>query len=129
MATTLRDLLVLLDAYLPKDLTIPQALQVVLTVMALFPLLRLHSNQRRQPRQPQETGWKKRTLPIIRKAFREEGVDDDDEYVEEYAHGLYRDATAVFEYLGLDVENDDPPNLVPAVRPILCTRRKECIII
>lgn len=135
MAVTVRDLIVILDTYLPAHFTIDQALRILVTVAALYPLLHLHTNQRREPRQPRETAWKKRILPVIRRSLygdpgsdSDEDIEMEDEETEECAKGLYRDITEVFEYLGFDSHDNHPGTVIPTARPILCTPRKECII-
>ncbi|KAJ7819718.1 hypothetical protein B0H14DRAFT_3737035 [Mycena olivaceomarginata] len=89
MATTVRDLILILQIFFPGELSIHKAFYVLSVIISLYPLLRLHLNQRRQPHQPSQTAWTKSIVGILRGAFKLEdnyppiwasGLDSGDEY-------------------------------------------------
>ncbi|KAJ7669640.1 hypothetical protein B0H17DRAFT_1162224 [Mycena rosella] len=59
MGASVRHLIFILELFFPPELAIQQAIYVLGVLISLYPILRLHANQRRHPRQPPVTGWMK----------------------------------------------------------------------
>ncbi|KAJ6582310.1 hypothetical protein B0H19DRAFT_1252414 [Mycena capillaripes] len=134
MGPTVRDLILILQIFFPGDLSLEKALYVLGVVISLYPLLRLHLNQRRQPRQPIQSAWMKSILILLIGAFKSDtdtspwasGIDRGDEY----AASICADLSPLYTMLGLNPENLAAPSPVspfPAPRPILCTPHLSCI--
>ncbi|KAJ6614466.1 hypothetical protein B0H10DRAFT_2044853 [Mycena sp. CBHHK59/15] len=135
MVATVRDLILILQLFFPSDLALPKAFYLLGVIISLYPLLRLHLNQQRQPRQPSRTAWSKSILALLVNAFKQ-----DDDNVQSWASGLdrgqefadyiCRDLGSLYGMLGLnpdDLAAASPHSLFPAPRIILCTSRLSCI--
>ncbi|KAJ6613065.1 hypothetical protein B0H10DRAFT_1806149 [Mycena sp. CBHHK59/15] len=135
MVATVRDLILILQLFFPSDLALPKAFYLLGVIISLYPLLRLHLNQQRQPRQPSRTAWSKSILALLVNAFKQ-----DDDNVQSWASGLdrgqefadyiCRDLGPLYGMLGLnpdDLAAASPHSLFPAPRIILCTSRLSCI--
>ncbi|KAJ7614262.1 hypothetical protein DFH06DRAFT_1286300 [Mycena polygramma] len=72
MTATVRDLILILQIFFPSDLSLHKALYLLGVVISLYPLLRLHLNQRRQPRQPARSAWTKSILLLLLAAFKQD---------------------------------------------------------
>jgi hypothetical protein len=135
MATTFRDLILILQIFFPGELSIHKAFHVLSVIISLYPLLRLHLNQRRQPHQPSQTVWTKSIVGILRGAFQLEdnyppiwasGLDSGDEY----SARISDDLAGLFMMLGFNPYNlaePSPDSLFTAPRIVLCTSRLSCI--
>ena len=136
MSGTVRELLTLLDNFLPMHLPIYQAISIVSTIAALHPLLRLHRQQRTEPRQPKHTAWLKRAAHLLRDAFH--GPEDhplhiplgDDEKMEraEHARMIALDLDVLYEFLGLDDLKRPLQDLLVSPTRILITSHRTCIL-
>ncbi|KAJ6455270.1 hypothetical protein C8R47DRAFT_1328937 [Mycena vitilis] len=135
MTATVSDLILILQLFFPSDLSLHKALYLLSVIISLYPLLRLHLNQRRQPRQPTQTAWTKSILVLLLAAFNQDsdtvlpwasGIDRG----KEYAESICKDLGALYAMLGLNPDNltaPSPPSLFPAARPVLCTTRLSCV--
>jgi hypothetical protein len=129
-----RDLILILQVFFPSDLSLDKALYVLGVIVSLYPLLRLHLNQRRQPRQPTQTAWLKSILVLLVAAFR---ADDPDsawasgiDRGREYAQYIATDLGPIYTMMGLNPDNLSAPSPMspfPAARLILCTSRLSCV--
>ncbi|KAJ7465829.1 hypothetical protein B0H11DRAFT_1922105 [Mycena galericulata] len=118
-----------------RVLSMHKALYLLGVIISLYPLLRLHLNQRRQPRQRTRTAWLKSILVLLRAGFKEDdahpptwasGIGRSDEYAEY----ICRDLGPLYMMLGLDPDNlqaPSPPPPFPTPRPVLCTARLSCV--
>lgn len=75
MTATVRDLITVLETFFPNELPLNRAMYVLLAVATLYPILRLHEHQVRQPRQPQRTAWLKSIGVLLMRAFHPEQLD------------------------------------------------------
>ncbi|KAF8164581.1 hypothetical protein K438DRAFT_2066952 [Mycena galopus ATCC 62051] len=135
MAPTVRDLILILQLFFPAELSVHKALYVLGVVLSLYPLLRLHLNQRRQPHQPAQTAWTKSIQNLLVAAFKLEdnhppiwatGLDRGQEYADHISAELH----PIYALLGLnpdDLAVPSPASSFPAPRIILCTSRISCI--
>ncbi|KAF7371760.1 hypothetical protein MVEN_00032600 [Mycena venus] len=135
MATTVRDLILILQIFFPAELSIHKAFYVLGVIISVYPLLRLHLNQRRQPHQPVRSAWTTGILGILKAAFECEdnyppiwasGIDRGDEY----AQNICDELSPLYQMLGLDPHNlaaPSPDSLFTAPRITLCTLRLSCM--
>ncbi|KAJ7483117.1 hypothetical protein B0H11DRAFT_1723416 [Mycena galericulata] len=135
MSPTVRDLILILQIFFPSELSMHKALYLLGVIISLYPLLRLHLNQRRQPRQRTRTAWLKSILVLLKAAFKEDdihpptwasGIDRSDEY----ADYICRDLGPLYMMLGLDPDNLQAPSPsppFPSPRRVLCTTRLSCV--
>ncbi|KAJ7873634.1 hypothetical protein B0H14DRAFT_3131234 [Mycena olivaceomarginata] len=105
--------------FFPDDLSLHKALYLFGVIISLYPLLRLHLNQRHQPRQPAQTAWMKAFRDLLIAAFRPEdehssiwaaGLDQS----REYADYICEDLASLYMMLGLnpyDLVAPSPPPL------------------
>ncbi|KAJ7795543.1 hypothetical protein B0H14DRAFT_3495818 [Mycena olivaceomarginata] len=110
MPTTVRDLILILQIFFPGELSIHKAFYVLGVIISLYPLLRLHLNQRTQPHQPSRTAWTKSILEFLKAALERE-----DEYPpiwatgldrgEEFAQHICDELSPLYMMLGLDPHN------------------------
>ncbi|KAL0959385.1 hypothetical protein HGRIS_014636 [Hohenbuehelia grisea] len=128
MAVTVRDLIIVLETFFPGHLSLHQALYVLVLMGSLFPLLRLHQTQRRQPRQPRETAWMKTITQTLRDAlYTEDPLLTFDE-ASTISTKLAHDFEAILEFIGLGAPiPHHPPSLVPRAKIILCSTYTTCI--
>ncbi|KAJ7458320.1 hypothetical protein B0H11DRAFT_2061707 [Mycena galericulata] len=135
MTPTVRDLILILQIFFPGELSLHKALYLLGVIISLYPLLRLHLNQRRQPRQPGRTAWLKSISALLLGAFAQEdthpptwasGIDRS----AEYAAYISQDLSALYTMLGLnpdDLGAPSPASPFPSTRPLLCTTRLSCV--
>ncbi|KAJ7873631.1 hypothetical protein B0H14DRAFT_3083488 [Mycena olivaceomarginata] len=135
MTATVRDLILILQVFFPDDLSLHKALYLFGVIISLYPLLRLHLNQRHQPRQPAQTAWMKAFRDLLIAAFRPEdehssiwaaGLDQS----REYADYICEDLASLYMMLGLnpyDLVAPSPPPLSSDPRTVLCTPHLSCV--
>ncbi|KAF9062248.1 hypothetical protein BDP27DRAFT_1385184 [Rhodocollybia butyracea] len=58
-----------LEMYFPSTVSFQTALAALCTLLSIYPLLALHRNQLREPRQPQHTAWKRGIAQVITDSF------------------------------------------------------------
>ncbi|KAJ7148041.1 hypothetical protein C8R43DRAFT_889261 [Mycena crocata] len=129
MIPTLGHFIVVLQLYFTHEFSLQRALYILTVLVATYPLYRLHLNQRREPRQPQETAWLRSIVAIIGGAFSSEHEHPDFPPEEDtlgagLSQRLCQDLERLYYFLGID----DPANrLFPKPHVILCTTRLHCI--
>jgi len=118
--------------FFPGELPLNHAMYVILAVTALYPILWLHDHQARQPHQPRQTGWLKSIGFLLMCAFHPEQLDPhmwiDEGPGWEYAEDMHHDISVLYEFLGLDDENNLPTTFALQPHLILCTPQLSCII-
>ncbi|KAF7342664.1 hypothetical protein MSAN_02023800 [Mycena sanguinolenta] len=134
MGPTVRDLILILQIFFPADLDLRQALYLFSVIFSVYPLLRLHLNQRRQPGQRTHGAWFNSIRSLFRNALKQEddaasiwGAGNDRSA--EYAEYISNDLGALYQLLGLNphlLENPNPDDIFPAQRIVLCTPRLSC---
>ncbi|KAJ7110994.1 hypothetical protein C8R44DRAFT_833366 [Mycena epipterygia] len=135
MPPSVKDLILILQLFFPGDLSLQQGLYVFAVIISLYPILRLHANQRREPRQPARTGWFKTLATLLTRAFSDElnveawpsGLGEG--RAEEYAAYICSDLDRLFTLLGLPGGTTNSPSDLEFSRPkpILSTSRLNCI--
>ena len=68
MTATVCNLIFILETFVPGDFPLLEAFLVLVVLISLYPLLKLHKNQRREPRQPVHTAWFKAALDLAKQA-------------------------------------------------------------
>ncbi|KAJ7642553.1 hypothetical protein B0H17DRAFT_1163931 [Mycena rosella] len=132
---SVRDLILILQLFFPPDLALQQGLYVLASIISLYPILRLHLNQGREPRQPARTGWFKSLLTLLTLAFSIEANNVEawttglgEGRADEYAEDICRDLNKLYMMLGLDRTTDFPfPFDFRRPKPILTTSRLNCV--
>ncbi|KAJ6528959.1 hypothetical protein B0H19DRAFT_1333647 [Mycena capillaripes] len=131
MPATVRDLILILQIFFPADLSLHKALYLLGFLVSLYPLLRLHLNQQRQPRQPTRSACIRSIQGLLKEAFKREdpypptwasGIDSGTQYAEY----ICNDLGPLYEMLGFTPDNlraPTPEPLYPAPRVILRTSR------
>jgi hypothetical protein len=132
MTASVRDLITVLEMFFPSELPLNRAIYVLITLAAIFPIIRLHNHQVSQPQQPRRTAWLKSIGAILNRSFNTEDLDPYgwiySRSGDDYATDMHNDIDVLYEFLGLD-NNDDPTAVFsPKSRPIICTSRVDCII-
>ncbi|KAJ7098821.1 hypothetical protein C8R44DRAFT_747906 [Mycena epipterygia] len=135
MPPSVKDLILILQLFFPRDLSLQQGLYVFAVIISLYPILRLHANQRREPRQPARTGWFKTLAILLTRAFSDElnveawpsGLGEG--RAEEYAAYICSDLDRLFTLLGLPggTTNSHSDLEFSRPKPILSTSRLNCI--
>jgi hypothetical protein len=131
--TSLRDLIRLLEIFLPSNLVASHGLLVLATIISILPLYQLHRNQRREPGQRQRTAWYMAMYEIIRSVLMP--VDDMEywpqdvaEETEKYATQILHDLEAIYD--DLNVTGDSPTDTIHSLFPrpttVLCSFRLTC---
>ncbi|KAK7015964.1 hypothetical protein R3P38DRAFT_3400375 [Favolaschia claudopus] len=127
MATTVRELILILQIYFPPELSLYKALQILGLLIALYPIHRLHLNQ--------HTAWLTGISAILLATFRRDdshaptwasGTDRS----EEFAAHISEDLIGFYSLLSLnprDLEAPSPRSFFPPARPVLCTSRTSCL--
>ncbi|KAF8144855.1 hypothetical protein K438DRAFT_1992417 [Mycena galopus ATCC 62051] len=136
MTATVRDLILVLEVFFPADLSLQKALYLFGVIISLYPLLRLHLNQRRQPRQPARTGWIKTLRDLLIAAFQPEDAETSVwasglDRTLEYADYICDDLASLYMMLGLNPHDLSVPSLPPLSsdpRIMLCTSHLSCIL-
>jgi hypothetical protein len=77
MAVSVYNFIVFLQFFFPGGLSLQRTLYAIAIITSLYPLFRLHKNQRREPRQPPATGWYRSIAQLISRAFHPERQDPD----------------------------------------------------
>ncbi|KAJ7076875.1 hypothetical protein B0H15DRAFT_925077 [Mycena belliarum] len=124
MGASVRQLIFILQLFFPPELAVQQAVYVLNVLISLYPLVRLHKNQRREPRQPMATGWLRTIKTLLTRAFLLEADD-----VEAWTTGIQLapdDLDRLYALLGLDDKQDPSAFIFRAPRPILSTSRLLC---
>ncbi|KAJ6587760.1 hypothetical protein B0H10DRAFT_1961350 [Mycena sp. CBHHK59/15] len=109
---------------------LPRAFYILTVLVASYPLFKLHLNQHREARQPQQTAWLRSIVAILEGAFHrrhehshfppEEGTIGPD-----LSHRLCEDLEKMYHLLGID---DPSMQLFPEPHTILCTTRINCVL-
>ncbi|KAJ7148038.1 hypothetical protein C8R43DRAFT_521820 [Mycena crocata] len=134
MAATVRDLILILQVFFPSDLALHKAFYLLGFLVSLYPLLRLHLNQQRQPHQPARTAWLKSIRTLLIAAFNHDkdpsdwasGLDQS----KEYATYISNDLGPLYTMLGLNPANLTAPwpfSLFPTIRTVLQTSHLSCV--
>ncbi|KAJ7671731.1 hypothetical protein B0H17DRAFT_1162093 [Mycena rosella] len=115
MTATVRDLILILQLFFPSDLSLHKALYIIGVILSLYPLLRLHLNQRRQPHQPSRTAWTTGILKLLVAAFQQEDAYPPtwaagEDRGEEYAHRICDELTPLYMMLGLTPHDHAGPS-------------------
>ncbi|KAJ7715578.1 hypothetical protein DFH07DRAFT_1014705 [Mycena maculata] len=133
MGMSVRELIFVLELFFPPELAIQQAIYVLGVMISLYPILRLHLNQRQEPHQPIVTGWMKSFRALLTHAFVQEadGVEawtTGINLAPEYAGYICGDLDRLYALLGLNENspNDPASFLFRQPRPILSTSRLNC---
>ncbi|KAJ7826525.1 hypothetical protein B0H13DRAFT_1657484 [Mycena leptocephala] len=135
MTATVRDLALILQLFFPRELSLHKALYLFGVILSLYPLLRLHLNQRRQPQQPSHTAWSTAILKLLVAAFQREDNHppiwaSGEDRGQEYADHISDQLSPLYTMLGLnpnDLAAPSPNSPFPPPRIILCTSRLSCI--
>ncbi|KAJ7152119.1 hypothetical protein C8R46DRAFT_962436 [Mycena filopes] len=133
MPATVRDLILILQIFFPGDLPLHKALYLLGFLVSLYPLLRLHLNQQRQPRQPARSAWVRSIQSLLTAAFQREDPYPPiwaTETSAEYAEYISDDLGPLFGMLGFtpdDLRAPTPEPLFPRPRVILRTPRLSCV--
>ncbi|KAK7041012.1 hypothetical protein R3P38DRAFT_3179515 [Favolaschia claudopus] len=121
--------------FFPAELSIDKAFYLFGVIISLYPLFRLHINQRRQPRQPARTAWTTAILAILTAAFRSDDEDNSPwatgiDRTEEFAQHICNELDPLYSMLGLNAHNltaPTPNSFFAVPRRILCSSRISCI--
>ncbi|KAJ7585586.1 hypothetical protein C8J56DRAFT_1052899 [Mycena floridula] len=135
--SSLSHLVLVLDNFFPRELTIPRALSMIATFASIYPLLRLHQNQHRERYQRQNTGWFTAIREHIKRSWtqdqaREEiWMDEENNGPSKLTDDVCRDLPYLLDLLGLPEDDHEVSCLLsssffPKQRPILCTTRVDC---
>ncbi|KAJ6474228.1 hypothetical protein C8R45DRAFT_1160429 [Mycena sanguinolenta] len=131
MGPTVRDLILILQIFFPGDLDLRQALYLFGVIFSVYPLLRFHLNQRRQPGQRARSAWVNTIRSLLQNAFNHLQGDDapmmwasGNDRSREYAEYVSSDLGALYQRLGL---SDDSSPFFPAQRVVLCTPHLSCV--
>jgi hypothetical protein len=135
MPASVKDLILILQLFFPQDLALQQGLYVFAVIISLYPILRLHSNQRREPRQPARTGWFKSISTLLNKAFSDElnnvaawPSDLGEGRAEEFTEYICQDLDRLYTLLGLpEGATSHSAFDFRRAKPILTTSRLNCI--
>ncbi len=125
---TMRDLVIILETYFSPALAAHEAIYLLATIYSFYLLFRLHRNQPRDPGRSRFTAWRKVTLPLL-EAASEEHVEGPGQNSPPANHvlALYHDIEDVATFLGLNTGNATPIPFVQHPKPILVTRRLNCL--
>ncbi|KAJ7982836.1 hypothetical protein DFH06DRAFT_1466836 [Mycena polygramma] len=133
MALTLsvRELIWILQMFFPPELPAHHALYILAVLISLYPILALHTNQRRGPRQPAVTGWMKTIRALLTRAFLEEadpGIWTNGQNVaEQHSSYISNDLDKLYNLLGPHHGlNQGDQVLFRQPPPVLCTSRLQC---
>ncbi|KAJ7481115.1 hypothetical protein B0H11DRAFT_2173387 [Mycena galericulata] len=131
MAVSVYNLIVFLQVFFPGGLSLQRSLYAIAILASLYPLFKLHKNQRREPRQPLATGWYRSITLLILRAFHPERQDPeawlDEGPGDDYARSICDDLEQLYEYLGILESSSSNGKFFPDPRPILVTHRLTCM--
>ncbi|KAJ7749119.1 hypothetical protein B0H16DRAFT_1883387 [Mycena metata] len=129
MAIPVYNFIVFLQVYFPGELSLQRVLYAVAVFTSLYPLFRLHRNQRREPRQPPATGWLRSIRLLMDRAFHPENRDPQIWFDEgpgpEYAQQICDDLEQLYDFIGIGPSINK--TFFPAPRPVLVTSRDTCM--
>ena len=135
MSGAVHDLALVLEAYLPQALSIERAFYLLGTIATLSPILLLHRQQRTERRQPRQTAWLKWAAKFLTNSFRapaQDGLQDDDENINEeirrFARDISTDLDQLYELIGLNDTDNPFEALFPHPTLILATPHLTCVI-
>lgn len=137
MPASVADLIYILDVFFPSNMSMLHALTVLLSLAALYPILRLHQHQLLEPRQPRMTAWKTSVLAYVQDLFNPAYINteltdsedgEDDSPYDQFARYIHQDIDVIMELMGVDVLSSEHEDFSHKVKPhrILCTKRLEC---
>ncbi|KAJ7708271.1 hypothetical protein B0H17DRAFT_1156060 [Mycena rosella] len=130
MAVSVYNFIVFLQVFFPGGLSLQRTLYAIAIVASLYPLFKLHANQRREPRQPLATGWYRSIGFLMKGAFHPERQERQvwlaDGPGDEYAERMCDDLEQLYDFLGVTGSPDDT-DFFPRPRPILVTSHLTCI--
>lgn len=132
MTATVRSLVFVLETFFPARLPLVHALSLLAVLISLYPLLKMHENQRSEPQQPRQTAWFKSLLKLGKTEARKviEGREHiySNHDIDQIVDLLCADLTVLYSFLGLDEHNPDShsKSYFPKAPPILCTSRTTC---
>ncbi|KAJ6469345.1 hypothetical protein C8R45DRAFT_837409 [Mycena sanguinolenta] len=129
MIPSLGHFVVVLQLYFVDQFSLQRAFYTLTVLVATYPLFKLHLNQRREPRQPRETGWLRSIVEILDRAFDNEHEHPDfppeaDNLGPDLARRLCGDIEHLYHLLGID---NPSTQLFPEPYNILSTARLDCI--
>lgn len=131
MAVSIYNFIVFLQVFFPGGLSLQRTLYAIAVLASLYPLLQLHKNQRREPRQPPATAWYRSVALLISRAFHPERQDPelwlDEGPGDEYAAEICDDLEQLYRYLGILESSSSDGRFFPEPRTILVTNRLNCI--
>jgi hypothetical protein len=133
MVVTVRNLIFILETFIPGDFPLLPAFSLITVLISLYPLLKLHENQRREPRQPVRTGWLKSIIQEGQENAQKVVIPGETvftmEETDSIVDNLCRDLPALYDFLGLDQQdpNAHSQSYFPQPNPVLCTQRRNCI--
>lgn len=94
----------------------------ILLLWTFVPVLLLHKEQRRQPRQPQETAWLKSLLPVMLQTLEGKGSESMDG-IDEATYRLYEDLEQLGDLLEMaSVKLDVSPPVILVTTHTACQR-------
>ncbi|KAF9539932.1 hypothetical protein CPC08DRAFT_806138 [Agrocybe pediades] len=123
------------SAFFPPSLALPNVLNVIAAISSTFPLLSLHNNQKRVPRQPTRTKWWKTARDILASAFQAEDLPELQFLVPPETRGnetpenwlseiLLSNMDHIHEYL--DINEQNYGRLFPKETPVLVSIHQNC---
>ncbi|KAJ7069897.1 hypothetical protein C8F01DRAFT_1246066 [Mycena amicta] len=139
ITASITKLMTVFDLFFDTDMRLHQALYLLAMIISLYPLVRLHLNQREEAyRGSRETGWIHSIRTLLSRAL-VETTDDiqaltmGPDFADSWANRVSDDLGYIYRFLGLDdlVENGVGPGdlfhtLFRPPRPVLVTSRINC---
>lgn len=115
--------------YFPPGLSLENVVLVLGTFLSLYPLVRLHNNQRRDPNQWQQTAWMTGLIAILAKSFdphdMERWIDDEERFT--LPQNMATDADILYEFLSVDMTKP-LSEIFSQPYPILATDLLRCVV-
>jgi hypothetical protein len=133
MSSTIQDFKLVLETFFPISLPFHDIFVALSVLVAIIPLIKLHQNQRTQPRQPGNTAWLKSAHLLFKNLFSPQADVGGDRYyfgrswvTKDYiGSNFLADLDGLLEMLGIDLDNLSPMFPIPPL--ILVTPRLNCI--
>ncbi|KAJ6612428.1 hypothetical protein B0H10DRAFT_2280214 [Mycena sp. CBHHK59/15] len=130
MIPTLGNFILVLQLYFFHEFSLQRAFYILTVLVATYPLFRLHLNQRREPRQPQETAWLRSIVAILARTFNSGHehpyfLPEADDLGTHLSQRVCQDLEQLYHILGID---DASTQLFPKPHTILCTARLHCML-
>ncbi|KAJ7049023.1 hypothetical protein C8F01DRAFT_1213474 [Mycena amicta] len=122
MSISVARLIWMLDLFFPPEMAMEQALYIIALLFSIYPLLRLHLNQREEAyRGAPLTGWLKSVRTLIYTAFTDDTFDElrpiSTETAAAYADYVSNDLSLLCGYMGLDAHDGTRHrNRIPSLR-------------